>query len=88
MDVGSRHVRRGQLTDALTFLQAAVARYPSSAAPHNALALAYEQHGELQEARKHLASALALGKKFGDPDRPTYKANHERVSRKLSSQPR
>ncbi|MEE8185049.1 MAG: tetratricopeptide repeat protein [Thermodesulfobacteriota bacterium] len=65
-DLGSVHLREGNLPRALRELTPAVEKYPDNAIYHNALGFAYFENDMNQDAIRHFKRAIEIDKEFSE----------------------
>ncbi|MGB8260908.1 MAG: tetratricopeptide repeat protein, partial [Terracidiphilus sp.] len=61
MNAGNQLMLRGQIAEAVSRYQEAIAADPGFAEPHRQLAIAYERQGRAAEAAEERAKATSLG---------------------------
>lgn len=86
-EMGYELLQYGRVADAIEIFRFNVAAHPQYANGFDSLGEAYEKNNQLRRARDSYGKALRLGREADDPNTGLYKANRDRVARRLPQRP-
>ena len=82
-NAGYKHLREGNIYDAIKAFEENISRYPNSANAYNSLGEAYETNNQLQLAKENYEKAYRLASKAGDPNLYLFMQDYENILNKL-----